>query len=376
MIQDLFFELIRVTIGTQDRLSRPPSGEEWKLLYDMAKKQSLVGVCFAAVQRLSGIEDSINHKPYTINLPEVLYLTWMGMAAKIQQRNQVVDEQCVDLQKRLSAEGFKCCILKGQGVGQQYAEHLRSLRQSGDIDVLVDAPLKRIMEFINKTSPTNEVDGHHVHYDIFPDTEVELHYVAANLPNPFSNRKLQRFLKSEWDNTRKIKLLDGEIVVPSMEFQLVHLMVHTFHHFFTEGVGMRQLMDYYFVLKSLNNNHDNDTANTYDDDNVLRIISDLGLERFTAGVMNIMQTVFGLDEKMLLCEADPEAGAMILSEVMARGNFGNMSEDNVLEKNLAGRSWQKFWFAWRYRRLSPWFWFWNPIYTIRKSFWKKINNYK
>lgn len=47
----------------------------------------------------------------------MLYLTWMGMAAKIQQRNQIVDEQCIALQKRLAAEGFKSCVLKGQGVG-------------------------------------------------------------------------------------------------------------------------------------------------------------------------------------------------------------------------------------------------------------------
>ena len=93
---------------------------EWKALYDMAKKQSPVGVCFAGLLRLSSIEDFITHKPYTINLPEVLYLTWMGMAAKIQQRNEVVNQQCVELQAKLSADGFRSCILKGQGVAGIY----------------------------------------------------------------------------------------------------------------------------------------------------------------------------------------------------------------------------------------------------------------
>lgn len=50
------------------------------------------------------------------------------MAAKIQQKNQqknqIVDEQCVILQKRLSEEGFESCILKGQGVGMLYAKYL------------------------------------------------------------------------------------------------------------------------------------------------------------------------------------------------------------------------------------------------------------
>ena len=96
-IQQLFFELIQVALGVRICLSRTSNDMEWKALYDMAKKQSLVGVCFAGLLRLSSIEDFITHKPNTINLPEVLYLTWMGMAAKIQQRNEVVNQQCVEL---------------------------------------------------------------------------------------------------------------------------------------------------------------------------------------------------------------------------------------------------------------------------------------
>ena len=64
-------------------------------LYAMAKKQSPVVVCFAAVQKL--VEQ--RQKP-----PEMLYLTWMGMAAKIQQKNRIVDEQCVNLWKRLAVK--------------------------------------------------------------------------------------------------------------------------------------------------------------------------------------------------------------------------------------------------------------------------------
>ena len=107
----LFFELIQVAIGTRICLSRTPSADEWGELYAMAKKQSLVGVCFAGVQKLQ----TQRQEP-----PEMLYLTWMGMAAKIQQRNEVVNRQCVELQKRLSANGLRCSILKGQGVAALY----------------------------------------------------------------------------------------------------------------------------------------------------------------------------------------------------------------------------------------------------------------
>ena len=129
-MSDLFFELIKVAIGISDSLTRTPSNKEWKVLYDMAKKQSLVGVCFAGIQKLCDSEKCIY-----CGMDEMLYLTWMGMAAKIQQRNEVVNRQCAELQARLSADGFRSCILKGQGVAQVYPESIRGLRQSGDIDI-------------------------------------------------------------------------------------------------------------------------------------------------------------------------------------------------------------------------------------------------
>ena len=92
-IEELFFELVRVAIGKTNGLSHIPSSKEWKALFDMAKKQSLVGVCFAGLQRLGADADEGFAR---IGMSEMLYLTWMGMAAKIQQRNEQVNRQCVE----------------------------------------------------------------------------------------------------------------------------------------------------------------------------------------------------------------------------------------------------------------------------------------
>ena len=153
-MNSLFYQLIRVAIGTQDSLSRLPSQKEWKALYDMAKKQSLVGVCFAALQRLgadaddpstcSGQEDTFAR----IGMSEMQYLTWMGITAQIQRKNETVNQQCAELQAKLSADGLCSCILKGQGIASLYkcggsnglssssGYDLIGLRQSGDIDIV------------------------------------------------------------------------------------------------------------------------------------------------------------------------------------------------------------------------------------------------
>lgn len=101
----LFFELIQVAIGKRVCLSHTPSAAEWQTLYDMALKQSLLGICFAGVQKLQKQQQCP---------PEMLYLKWMCMAAKIQQKNETVNKQCVELQARLASDGFKSCVLKGK----------------------------------------------------------------------------------------------------------------------------------------------------------------------------------------------------------------------------------------------------------------------
>ena len=212
MIAQLFFELIRVSIGTQVTLSKPPSAEEWKELYAMAKKQSLVGICFAGVQKASPqpSPEGKGEKSLPLggdlekaSIPEMLYLTWMGMAAKIQQRNEVVNHRCFDLQRMLSTDVVPNCVLKGQGIAALYecngsnssnGSNLRYLRQSGDIDVWCDGGRERIYKYsMDKLGEISGVNYHHIHFPVFEDTEVEMHIYPSFLSSPLRNKRLQEF---------------------------------------------------------------------------------------------------------------------------------------------------------------------------------------
>ena len=320
---DLFFELIRVAIGTQEGLSRLPSQKEWKALYDMAKKQSLVGVCFAGLQRLGADADEGFAR---IGISEMLYLTWMGMTAKIQQKNQTVDEQCVALQKRLSADGLRSCILKGLGVASLYSEHLLGLRQSGDIDMLVDCDFNQAAEFVK------EVSGKDVRWaykdisiPLFEDTEVELHIKPGIMFNPFHNHTWQKWYKSNKDIVF-IPTSGDSFSTPSIEFNLIYILHHCYMHLFESGVGLRQFMDYYFVLK---------TSLLLNKENCLKVIETLGMIRFAKGTMWIMQEVFGLEKDSLLIEPEESEGRFLLNEIMQSGNFGK--HDDRFEHNTKNR---------------------------------------
>ena len=187
----LFFELIRVAICNQVRLSHTPSADEWGELYAMALKQSLLGICFAGVQKLQAQRQSP---------PEMLYLQWMGMAAKIQQRNEDMDRKTAEVWALLNKAGLDCAVLKGQGMALLYnlnvdlnlnndkTTNLSLLRQSGDIDVWVKGGFDLVNAFVQKTRPTNDIAYHRFHYNMYVDTEVELHH-RPTLITPLSSLK-------------------------------------------------------------------------------------------------------------------------------------------------------------------------------------------
>lgn len=365
MIDEFFFELIRVVLGTQDTLSRPPSAKEWKTLYEIAKKQSLVGVCFAAVQRLSSVEDSINNKPYTINLPEVMYFTWLGMAAKIQQRNEVVNKRCEELQLRLSKDGVKSCIIKGQCAARYYGG-LALMRQSGDIDVWMEGGRDKVLEYVQSVAPTREVIMQHAHLHVFDDVEVEAHFSPSELQSPLHNRRLQKWFNIQTE--KECHLVESGFEGPSAQFDAVFMLSHIYKHLMAEGIGMRQLMDYYFMLKSAK-------FSTEKKEEIMRLMKSFGMKRFAGAIMWILQYAFALEDDCLLCSVLESDGKLVLDEIMASGSFGHMDERRDRTKNIIGRLLEPRILTWRLAKGHPLEYLFTPIKRIKQKIWMMRHGY-
>lgn len=345
----LFFELIRVAIGNAVCLSHTSTAAEWNELYAMAKKQSLVGICFAGVQRLQMQQQCP---------PEQLYLQWMGMAAKIQQRNDVLNRRCAELQAKLSDCGLRSAVLKGQGVASLYDEPLRALRQSGDIDLWVDASKEKVVELARKTGSKDKVSYLHIGANFFNDTEVELHYRPTYMRNPFHNKGMQEFCelhKQDW-------ITHDRLVVPSEEFNVVYLLSHIYRHLFGMGIGMRQIMDYYFVLVNVKTSTGLSTGSRELSANcsVNSILKSLGLYNFAGAVMYVLQEVFGMKREHMLCEPDEWRGKALLECVMESGNFGKGQKQmpTWLRKM---RQWSKLVMMYPCETLS------DPVWRLYKS---------
>lgn len=360
-LEQMFFELLQVAIGRIVCLSHSPSSEEWKDLYDMAKKQSLVGTCFAGVQKL------VKQQQAPV---EMLYLTWMGMAAKIQQRNEVVNEQCVEMQRMTAEKGYRSCIIKGQSNHPNYGS-LAMLRQSGDIDIWVEGGREKVVELVNSICPTKEIRETHAQLRVLPDTEVEVHYHPGLIRDFRRNKRLQTFFASQAEDcfTNKVELSCGEIVAPKVQFHAVQQLLHIYHHLFDSGIGLRQVMDYYFVLAHLPEDEKM---------SVMKVLRSLGVERFAKALMYVEQKVFGLDHQYLLCEPSIEDGEYLLNEIIRGGNFGHYDDRRKYDthNSFLESFWGVYFKNFRHARFAPMEWFWSPLWRLYYFGWRKWNGYE
>lgn len=354
----LFFELISVAIGTRDTLSRCPSEHEWWTLYKIAEKQALLGVSFAALRRLGAdMEEGFAR----IGISKILYMTWMGTAVMIQQRNEQMDMYTNKVLVHFREEGFACTALKGQGIAQLYGP-LASLRQSGDVDVWVYAPRQQLYEHSLKMfGKLKGLTYHHIHYPMINDCEVEAHTWPAFFTNPVINKRFQKYCMMNAP-------ANGCEDRPSLAFNRVFILQHCFGHFCSHGVGLRQLLDYYYVL--MQGFSEDERKET------MRWIVQLGMKRFTAAMMWLCKEVFMMPEDNCLCKPNEKYGRFLLSEVMLTGNMGHQDKrvDQKKLRSAFGRYLHNIKRDWQVIRIAPSYALWEPIWGIYQFTWVRIMN--
>jgi hypothetical protein len=243
-----------------------------------------------------------------------------------------MDERCVDLLKRLSDYGLQGTILKGQGIACLYDKELKSLRQSGDIDVYVDCGLEKAMAFAKAQGNTEKLFVYkHIRPNLWDDTEVEMHVRPEVLLNLWKNKKLQKWFKKHQDAIHglKFKVQGGEIVTPTIEFNVFYILLHIYRHFLYEGVGLRQIVDYYFVLRTVHG--EGFVVQEY-----VEAVREFGMEKFVKGLMWVMREALGMPRKWMLWEPDEKEGRYILKHIIEGGNFGHYKAREINVKGKIG----------------------------------------
>lgn len=330
----LFFELIQVSLGNRDSLTKTPNDNEWDYLFGMSVKQAVAGVAFQALDGLA---------MHGQKVPTKLFFQWLGLNEQIKRQNLLLNQRCREITQLFTDAGYKTCILKGQGNARLYPNHLS--RTPGDIDLWVYGKLdgvitstnnlkREIISFVRERTPEAFEQSYHIDFPIFKDIVTEVHYFPNILFNPNQDRRFREWCQSLAPSTF-IFCEDYGFNIPSIQFNAVYQMVHLYSHFFIEGVGMRHFVDYYYVLENMSPSEFISTKDS---------LCKLGLKKFARGVMWIERHVLGIADIRLILEPSETVGRLIMNEVEEGGNFGQYDQRYILRnKGLIARGLADTW---------------------------------
>ena len=238
--QKIFFDFLRFCIGSAKEIPDSLKEADWKELYAIAKKQCLVGVLFDGIKKLPA-----EH----VGMEKELLLQWMAESQMLEKANVRLNDAAIQVSEWFRKKGFRTCILKGQGNALMYPNPYS--RTPGDIDIWVEGGDKRVISFVRSISPHSKACYHHIEFPSYKGVEVEVHYRPSFLLCFWHNRKLQKYyemVKEEQFSHRVMLAEQGEIAIPTVEFNIIFQLTHIYSHLMNEGIGLRQLLDYYYVL--------------------------------------------------------------------------------------------------------------------------------
>ena len=238
--QKIFFDFLRFCIGSAKEIPDSLKEADWKELYAIAQKQCLVGILFDGIKKLPA-----EH----VGMKKEILLQWMAESQMLEKANVRLNDAAIQVSEWFLKKGFRTCILKGQGNALMYPNPYS--RTPGDIDIWVEGGDKRVISFVRSISPHEKACYHHIEFPSYKGVEVEVHYRPSFLLCFWHNRKLQKYyerVKEQQFSHRVMLGEQGEIAIPTAEFNLIFQLTHIYSHLMNEGIGLRQLVDYYYVL--------------------------------------------------------------------------------------------------------------------------------
>ena len=364
-LESLFFELLHVTVGNRSQLSVIPTSEEWIELRRISGKQSLTGIILNGIEKLSE-----GQKP-----PKGLLLDWIGQSIMIRERNLQVTNVCKKMVESFTQAGFKTCILKGQANHAYYGEDTGSLRICGDVDIWVvpedrrgdKKDVRRVLQYVCNSFQVESLCWLHIELKPIDSVPVEIHLRPSFFNSPVRNKRFLKYF--DFEKVVCQKEIDG-ITLPVLkaEYDVVFQMNHLYRHLLDEGIGLRQVVDYYYLLMSFEK---------YDMQDVVTVIKKMGMWKFAGALMYVMQVVLAMKREYMICEPLEKEGRFLLYEIMTAGNFGHYDPRMTAINVKKGRfSYQVKHALWRRKRNMrflcsyPEEVIWEPVARINHWIWK------
>ena len=234
--QAVFYALLRAGLWERDVKLSSYEPIDFDYLFQLADEQSVVGLIGAGLEHV---------KDRKIVKKEVI--PFLTKVVSIEGRNEAMNRFVERLMTRLYDDGITALLVKGQGIAQCYERP--QWRSAGDIDLFFDHDgyRKAKKALIPMASFIDKEDEWKLHLGLTIDSwAVELHGSLRNFwlsrvnsvidevqDDTFRNRHIR-----EWKNG------DTVVLLPSADNDVIFVFSHILQHFFSGGIGLRQICDW------------------------------------------------------------------------------------------------------------------------------------
>ncbi len=320
-------DLLRIAVGNQSAENIVLSENDWKDFFLFCNRQAILGIGFSAVERIG-------------SCPKNIMLKWYSYITQIEKRNRHFNSVATDVCCKIMENGYRGCVLKGQGIATLYPISQR--RMCGDIDIWIDGNRKDIIEMVKSYHADAKVSLHHAKVN-YSDVRIEYHFMPSYLMNFIADRRLHRYYKkikdTQFTNFIRFENIDKDIAIPTADFNIVFMLSHMYRHFIYDGLGLRHILDYWMVLKKWDKDGRKNEAEVYN------IICKCGMAKFLSAMMWVigLLTLKNENDKTkdwkelypwMLCEPNEKEGRFLLEYILVNGNFGRYNDERISVNNV------------------------------------------
>lgn len=288
-IAQMILSLIRLGIGTAEASDNGCAAllnlpmEQWRDVMALAERQGVAAVAFDGVQKLYDAHQK------DIRAAKDNAQGWMqmvfgctGTMTQYEQMNlqqQKVIRKVADLWKK---DGISMMVFKGQANGSFYPKPLH--RASGDIDCYLFGEADKGDQLLADKGAAVENKWYRHSKISYQGETIENHRVLSHTRGSKTKKRMEKELVALLNPTGMSRIEGcGEALLPPAQFNAHFLIYHALHHFTSEGLKLKQILDWAVFLHTQQDNVDwqvfNDFCQRY------------RLDRFAA-VMNYIAEYF------------------------------------------------------------------------------------
>lgn len=274
------------------------SENDYAFLYNEFKFHTILGLPANIIKHMHNIPIEVQQK-WEQDIYSILYT---GFIYK-QRQDELI--------KILQANEIKFVILKGTSASQYYK--FPELRMMGDIDLMpIRKQFDKTCEILQNAGYTKMAYNPPykcmvLHKD---NISVEVHRYFAKMNDP---------QKAELLDSMILENITGESVYLPDAINGLVLLQHIDHHL-ENGVGLRQIIDWYMFVKSF-------LSDEVWDNSFSSLVNNLGLEKLAKILTRLCQIYLGLDIQINWCtSADCRLCENLMNYILESGNFGNKNK--------------------------------------------------